>query len=345
MRPATTDDVLDLLDGTFTSAALGAALELGLFRRLAERPMDAARIAETLDIPAGRCHHWLQILARAGLLEEGPDGYALSPTARSAILDAHDPESWALLAEEARMRSAVLQDLTLHLREPGSVRDALGQAPPSFYDKMSASPELARRFTRMLYDLHREKAEALAKLLDLSGVGRLMDLGGGSGVLSLALLRRHSGLTSVVVEMQNVCAAGQEIAAENGLDDRIQFLPLDFLQDDLPAGFDMVLEHDVNIYNEALFRKVRASLNPGGRFVLIDQLAPAPGVAHPSRLHWALAGSLRDPEFRFPTAAEIRDQMAAAGFERITVRNLADLEGTATRFTSGSVLIEAFNGA
>ena len=49
----------------------------------------------------------------------------------------------------------------------------------------------------------------------------------------------------------------------------------------------MVLECDVNVYSEALFRKVWAALNPEGRFVIVDQLAPERGVAPPSRLHWA----------------------------------------------------------
>ena len=52
MRPSTADDVLDLMDVSFHSAALGAALELA--------------------IPLKRCHYWLQLLAQIGLIEEDP---------------------------------------------------------------------------------------------------------------------------------------------------------------------------------------------------------------------------------------------------------------------------------
>jgi hypothetical protein len=46
-------------------------------------------------------------------------------------------------------------------------------------------------------------------------------LGGGSGVVSFALLRRHHDLTAVVMDVENVCQTGREIASENKLEKRI----------------------------------------------------------------------------------------------------------------------------
>jgi len=43
MRPSSADDVLDLMDVSFHSAALGAALELGLFWLLDEQPLARSR--------------------------------------------------------------------------------------------------------------------------------------------------------------------------------------------------------------------------------------------------------------------------------------------------------------
>ena len=82
----------------------------------------------------------------------------------------------------------------------------------------------------------------------------MLDLGGGSGVVSLALLRKQHDLTSVVVDVENVCQAGREIASENKLEKRITYLAADFLQDDLPTGFDMVMLCDVGSFSEILFR-------------------------------------------------------------------------------------------
>jgi cyclopropane fatty-acyl-phospholipid synthase-like methyltransferase len=195
----------------------------------------------------------------------------------------------------------------------------------------------------MIYELHQPLAAELAGYLDLTGAQRLLDLGGGSGVLSMALARRYPEMTFTVVDIPNVCAAGREIAVENALADRITYHPADFLSDELPSGFDVVLECDVNVYSEALFRKVRDSLNPGGRFLILDQFAPAEEVAPPPRLHWAFAGSLIRPEFTFPTAARVRDQLEKAGFELLPDRPLPFAPGPCKKMTEGMDLIEARN--
>jgi SAM-dependent methyltransferase len=340
MKPATTEEVLELMDACFTSAALGAAIELGLFWLLDRQSLDAAGVAESLGIPANRCSYWLQLLNDTGLIEQGPDGYAPSGTARTAILDAHSQASWALLAQEARERLPILRDLTLNIRVPGSAYDALGLTPPQYLAGMAANPEAARRFARMLYELHQPLADALAKSLDLSGASRIMDLGGGSGVVSLALLRRYPGLTAVVVDIANVCTAGREIAAENHLQDRITYHPADFVRDDLPSGFDAVVECDVGVYSEALFRKVWSALRTGGRFVIVDQLAPAEGVAPPSRVHWAFQASMIDPGFSYQTARQLETQLQEVGFQVLSQSSPPLLHGE-QRFTSGMVLIEA----
>jgi 16S rRNA G1207 methylase RsmC len=60
-------------------------------------------------------------------------------------------------------------------------------------------------------------------MLDLRGVKSLLDLGGGSGDVSFVLLRKQHDLASVVVDVENVCRVGREIATENGLEKRITY--------------------------------------------------------------------------------------------------------------------------
>jgi ubiquinone/menaquinone biosynthesis C-methylase UbiE len=312
VNPVTSDDVLDLMDSHFASAALCAAME---------------------------CRYWLQILVRDGLVEETPEGLRPSATARTAILDAYSQDTWAFLAQQARIRFPAVHDLALHIREPGSTWEAQGVTPPNYFDELVESPEAARRFTRMLYEIHVPLAEALARLLDMEGVDRLMDLGGGSGVVSLALLRRYPGLSATVVDIENVCAAGREIAREHGLADRITYHAADFVHGELPSGFDMALACDTGRYSEAVFRKVHAALKTDGRLVVADQLAPAEGVAHPARLDWAFLASMRDPDSPVTTAAKVRTRLTQAGFSFLSERALP--REAPDRWSGEWVVIEA----
>jgi SAM-dependent methyltransferase len=341
LRPSTTDGVLALLDASFVSAALGAAFESGLFRVLDERPMDGAELARILEIPPLRCAYWLRLLEETGLLDRDPGGYRVSDMARRTILQAFSLESWGLLAEEARGRLPGLCDLPRRLRGSRPAQPEQWSADPKMYMKMASEPETARRFTRMLFELHRPLADHLAEWLDLTGVERLMDLGGGSGVISLALARRWPSLRVVVVDMATVCEAGREIAARLFQGDRVHYYPADFYRDDLPAEMDMVLECDVNLYDADLLRKVWASLRPGGRFVIVDQFAPAEGVAPAGRAHWALENALADARFTFPTVQGVRHLLCTTGF-RIRAEQSLKVAGTpCSRFTEEMTLMEA----
>ncbi len=111
-----------------------------------------------------------------------------------------------------------------------------------------------------------------------------------------------------------------------GMQGRISYHAADFLCDELPLGFDVVLECDVGVYSRALFRKIRAALNPGGRLVIVDKFAPAEGVAPASRFHWAFQGSLHNPDFSYVTTAEIHSKLAQAGFKSVSESALPPAE-------------------
>ncbi|MHC4406124.1 MAG: class I SAM-dependent methyltransferase [Planctomycetota bacterium] len=123
----------------------------------------------------------------------------------------------------------------------------------------------------------------------------------------------------------NVCTAGREIAAENGLEERIAYQEVDdFLKDPLPTGFDMVLECDVGVYEEELFRKVYESLNSGGRFLIVDDRVEDEGVVPSAYLPSAFLDSLEDPEFALPSVEGIEAMLAQAGFSQISRGRVLD---------------------
>lgn len=339
MKPQTTDDIFALLDIYITSAALGAAMERSLFWLLAEQPLDAAAVAQALGIPPNRCRYWLDLLHNVDLVGKTPAGYVPSPIAQSAILDAFSQETWAFLAGESRERFPAVRNLTAYFGEPGSTWAAQGLTPPDYFAAMVQNPDRARRFTRMLYEIHLPLAHELAKSLDLHGVRRLLDLGGGSGVNAMALLRQNPQLSAVVVDIPNVCAAGRELAAENALEERVTYQAANFLHEEIPSGFDMILACDVGVNDKALLRKLGAALNPGGRLVIVDQFAPAAGEVPRSWLNWAFLASLENPRFCLSTTDNLKNNLAQAGFQVLSERLLP--HGDVQRWSSDWTVIEA----
>jgi predicted O-methyltransferase YrrM len=341
MKPMTVRDMLDLLEGSVPAAALGAALELRLFELLETAPRDAEEVSRALGIPACRCRAWLDVLVGAGVLEEEERGFVPSAAAQATVLASYDPAAWALLAEESRHRLPALCDLPRRLRDTGRGAPHPTPGPPAYVAAMAADPALARRFTRMLAAVHRSFAARVAAALDLSGVERLVDLGGGSGVVAMAIARRSPGIAATVVDIPTVCDAGREIVGEAGLSDRIAFHPAEFLRDDLPAPFDLALLCDVNVFDDALFRKVHAALHPGGRLVIVDQFAPAAGIAPPARRHWVLESALAGEPFAYPTVDAVSGQLTRAGFGAPRVAPLPAGADEDSPFDRGFLVIEA----
>jgi hypothetical protein len=316
MKLKTKDDVYLLMYSAAPSAALGAAIETGLLWQLAERPMSAVEVAQALNIPGKRGHYWLQVLDELGILENGPAGYAPSSLAREAILETLSQESRQHLILDERERTAGVQNLASFISEPGSIWAAQGLAEPeSYVEKMRASPARAREFTRMLFEVHQPLVKAVADLLDLTGVQRLMDLGGNSGVISMALLRKYPELHATVVDLENVCIAGREIAAEEGMAERISYHPAEFARDEFPTGFDMVLKCDVSVFGAWLYEKLWKALKPGGRIAFVEHISPSEYSAPPTRLEWSFLDSLDDPNFSIPTIDQLQTRLAQAGFQ------------------------------
>ena len=324
MKPETTEDIVGILDGYILSAALGAAMELGVFWLLAEKPLSAQNVAQALNIPLNRCHHWLQLLCKLGLLEDSTEGYAPSIVARKAIMSAQSQDTWAFHAREDRDSALSVRDLALNIGKPMSTWQTRNLTPSDKLQQEQEDPDYVARFTRKLCEIHSPLAEQLADMIDLQGVKLLLDLGGGSEVVSFALVRKKTDLTSVVVDVENVCQAGREIASENKLEKRITYLAADILQDDLPTGFDMVMLCDVGSFGEMLFRKIYNVLNPKGRLVIVDKFAPSRTSAPPSRLSSAFLYSLEYPSqsIDFTTTEVVQTRLQQAGFREFSITSV-----------------------
>ena len=277
--------------------------------------MNGEEVTQALNIPGKRGYYWLQYLQSFGILESGVHGYTPSSLARIAILDTNNRDSWQHLVIDEQEKDACVHALPQLISEPGSlwtIQDL--EEPVNYVDRMRASPERAREFTRMLFEVHQNLANQVAELLDLTGVKRMMDLGGNSGVISMALLRKYPNLTSTVVDIENVCLAGREIAEQEGFSSRIAYHPADFAHDEFPSGFDLVLQCDVSVYRDDLLKKLHQSLKPGGQLIFIDHFSSTENLAPPTRIEWTFLDSLHDPDFRFPTIDEFKHQLVNAGF-------------------------------
>ncbi|MBF6174812.1 class I SAM-dependent methyltransferase [Nocardia blacklockiae] len=154
--------------------------------------------------------------------------------------------------------------------------------------------------------------------IGVSRVGRILDLGTGTGVTARGVLQVHAGATLVGVDasapMLERARAALPVDAE---------LRVGRLQDPLPPGpFELVVStlavHHLDGPGKAdLFRRVARELVPGGRFVLGDLVIPD----DPADAVTPIDGDYDTPS----TAAEQARWLHEAGFTVETAWEYKDL--------------------
>jgi predicted O-methyltransferase YrrM len=133
----------------------------------------------------------------------------------------------------------------------------------------------ARSFTLALAGRARNVAPVLAEKYPLDGMRLLLDVGGGTGIYSIAWLLRHPDLRAIVWDRPEVLKVAREMAEEFGVDARIELRPGDMFRDLVPTGADAILLsnilHDWDAAEcRALIGRCAQALPIGGRLLIHD---------------------------------------------------------------------------
>lgn len=136
-------------------------------------------------------------------------------------------------------------------------------------------PATAGVLARAMADRARSIAPFLAEAVDLSGAQTLVDVGGGHGLYSYALLEKHPRLQAFIVDRAPALQVAREYATLLGVEDRVQLVPGNVHTIDLEQTPDVVLIanllHDYSAADaEAIVRHFAAALAPGGRMLVLD---------------------------------------------------------------------------
>jgi hypothetical protein len=134
--------------------------------------------------------------------------------------------------------------------------------------------EAARRLTLALAGRARNVAPLLAQRHPLPQARVLLDVGGGTGLYSIAFLQHNPHLRAIVWDRPEVLKVAAELAAEHGVPDRLECKPGDMFQDAVP-GADVVLLsnvlHDWDVPEcRALIQRCAAMLPRGGQLLIHD---------------------------------------------------------------------------
>jgi predicted O-methyltransferase YrrM len=181
-----------------------------------------------------------------------------------------------------------------------------------YMEKIGSDPDWARDFTHMLYYHHLNAAKVLAGTIDLTGYRNLLDVGGGSGVMSLALARRFPDLTATVLDLEPVCRTAKQIIRRERMTGRVKTRVGDMTRE-IPSGYDVIMFCDAGDPSVQTLSHVFELLPDRGMIVLADLFSSEDYTEPFLRLMW----QLRSTRPWLVTHKEMLARLRQTGFKSV----------------------------
>jgi precorrin-6B methylase 2 len=259
--------ILGKARGFWEARILMTAAELDVFTLLEGAPKTAQRVCEQLSSDPRGTEALLNALVALGLLVKKDGAFRTRPGFETALSRSAPETVLPMIRHMAQLwtRWGRLTEIVLRGEQAQSI------------EALERDLEGVRSFIGAMHVIGREMAEGVVSRLDLSEREQMIDVGGGSGVYTIAALRAAPRMRATLFDRPLVTEIAREKLAEAGLLDRVTLASGDFESDALPGGHDLallsaIIHQNDRRQNVALYRKVWGALVPGGQVVIRDHV-------------------------------------------------------------------------
>jgi SAM-dependent methyltransferase len=304
-----------------TELLTAAVAHFNVFGRLVACPKTPEELRAELGLAERPAVVIMAALRAMGLLLVDATGrLALSSLAREHLVPGAAFDVGGSIGLAAESPSVVEMVERLRSNRPAGADAAEAGAAFIFREGIESAMEReasARHLTLALAGRARNVAPVLAEVYSLDGARVLVDVGGGTGIYSIAWLQKHPALRAIVWDRPEVLKVAAEMAEAYGVSDRLECRAGDMFRDPVPAPGDVVLlsnvlhDWDVPECRDLIARCARA-LVPGGRLLIHDVFLDD-DLGGPLPIALYSAALFRLTEGRAYSAAEYRSWMAEAG--------------------------------
>jgi len=301
---------------------LATALEFRLFTLLPANGATIPEIARLVELKERPTRILAKAVAALGLIEKRGNRFRNTRLASTYLVEGRPQFYGDFIRMMDRRLYHAYERLGWALREdkPVTADPAVGDV----FRTMSRDPEVTRLFTMGMDAAGRYWADCLARSLELSGTRLLLDVGGGSGVYSIALARRYRRLRAIIFDLPAVLPVTRERIHAAGLGDRVETAAGDFFADPWPPGADAVLFssvlHDWSPETcRLLLGKAARALPAGGTVVIRESFSDddGPGPLYAAMSSVTMLLETEGENYRWSEYESWLKETGFVGFRRI----------------------------
>lgn len=302
--------VLDLARGFMPPCVLAAGVSLDLFTTLGRNESTAAALADGLAVDRRGLTILLDALAAMGLLRKDGQAYSVDGPVRE-LLSRDAPGSVFHAARHIAFLAPRWADIAEVVRTAVPYTKREGYEPPA---------EALESFIEAMDVFVGSEARDMAEQVDLNGVSRLLDVGGGPGTHTIAFLQANPGLSAVLFDRPEVIEIARRHVAQANLTDRVELVAGDFYCDALPDGcqaawVSAVIHMNSRRQNCELFEKVSRALSPGGKIFIRDHVMDSAHTTPASGALFAINMLVSTAGGGTYSLGEISEDLQQAGFQ------------------------------
>jgi hypothetical protein len=220
-----------LAEATYPSFALQAGMELDIFTPLKDGPLDAVAVARAAATDPAKTEQLLHSLVSIGLMQFDGSRFSNCPEAdRYLVRGKADYIGMRHHAYRRRWESM--------LRVADTIRTG---TPQRGMDYAAMSSELRESFYRGTFTECLAAGRELATRIDFSKYHRLVDVGGGSGGISIAMAEAWPHLSITIADLPSTAPVAERYISEAGFKSRIQLKPTNLVTGKLEGTYDVAI--------------------------------------------------------------------------------------------------------
>jgi hypothetical protein len=271
--------IFEIFRGNYATELLTAAVaHFHVFEQLGSGPVSFADLQNRLGLADRPCHVLVTALCAFGLLRSQAGLLEMTDLAREHLVPGSpfDVSGYIGLAADSPGVREIVERLRTN-RPAGEKPEEKGAAFIYREGISSAMEEeaSARHLTLALAGRARNVAPIFAQRAKLDSSRQLLDVGGGSGIYSIACLEQYPHLRAIVWDRPEVLKVAEELAQAQGVAERLECRPGDMFRDPVPDGADVILLsnvlHDWDVPEcRALVKRCAVALPAGGRLLIHD---------------------------------------------------------------------------
>jgi ubiquinone/menaquinone biosynthesis C-methylase UbiE len=305
------------------SKALFAGLHADVFSALADGPRTAEELAKIADIPINRIVILTTALASVGLLTIGPDRKISNSPAAQSFLSKQSKYDFG-----DYLRYQIDQQMYPFLLQLNAVmKGDLSDDAIASYKHWMADEEQASVYSESQHAGSLGPGRTLARKVDLSTAKTLLDVGGGTGAMTISLCKEYNNLHATIIDFPNVAEIGWRFISEADLVDRVRYIPRNAIEVQWPGNHDAILMsylmsgvpgEDV----EGLLEKAFEALSPGGKLIVHDFMVEEDRRGPALAALWQLQHMAFTPKARSLSVGWLTEAGKRIGFSVDEVDNL-----------------------